>query len=109
MEKWWHELLGVGELDCRNGYGDDWTANGITVLRTSLRGEYASWIKERKFEGEPIGERRFGELLRKMVPGVTDKRGTQNSIRVYEYQLPDLHVCRQQFERHIRGQIDWTE
>ncbi|MEG3169911.1 DUF5906 domain-containing protein [Sphingomonas sp. LB3N6] len=109
MEKWWHELLGVGELDCRNGYGDDWTAGGITVLRTALRGEYASWIKERKFEGEPVGERRFGELLRKMVPGLTDKRGTQNSLRVYEYQLPDLHVCRQQFEGYIRGPIDWTE
>jgi hypothetical protein len=109
MEKWWYELLGAGELDCRSGYGDEWTTKGVTVLRTALRGEYASWIKERKFEGEPIAERAFGQLLRKMSPGVATKRGTQNSTRPYEYVLPDLEQCRREMEHYIRGPIDWTE
>jgi hypothetical protein len=109
MEKWWYELLGAGELDCRSGYGDEWTTKGVTVLRTALRGEYASWIKERKFEGEPIAERAFGQLLRKMSPGVATKRGTQNSARPYEYVLPDLEQCRRELEQYLRGPIDWTE
>jgi hypothetical protein len=109
LPKWWFERLGAGELDSRNGYGDEWSAGGIGVLRSTLRDEYKNWYKERKFEGEMVAEKQFGALLRKMVPGIDDHRPSRNGERIREYLLPDLLTCRQQFESYMGDAIDWTE
>lgn len=109
LPKWWFERLGAGELDSRNGYGDDWSAGGITVLRSTLRDEYTNWHKARKFEGELVAEKQFGALLRKMVGTIDDTRPVSNGERVRAYVLPDLLTCRQQFEKYMGDIIDWTE
>lgn len=110
IQKWWYERVSAGEFDCREGYGDDWKNGSVTVLRKSLRNEYENWIKGRRFEGEMLEERRFGELLRQMAPGVSNKRGTSGGgSRPWEYVFPTLDQCRQEFEVYIGGKLDWTE
>lgn len=109
VERWWFSRLFRGDL--LEGWRDasDWTASCQVVARDALRGQYADWAKERRFDGEVVEERQFGRRLREIVPALQDKRSRADggASRVWQYIVPPLQECREGFERWLGSAIDW--
>ena len=107
IEKWWYEVLSAGELRTHALSGTDWTAGACSTARSALRDEYATWLRGERFEVNPLGDRLFGSKLHLMVPSLQTKRGGSGPLRIREYVLPALDVCREQFGTWIGGKLDW--
>jgi len=105
LELWWFETLERGNL----GNWEDWATGPQTMGRDALRGQYVEWAKGRRFDGEAVDERRFGRLLRDMLPVLEDRRPwtRDGAPRVRQYLLPDLSTCREAFATWLRSPVDW--
>ncbi|OHD02166.1 MAG: hypothetical protein A2885_09460 [Sphingopyxis sp. RIFCSPHIGHO2_01_FULL_65_24] len=86
---------------------DDWSTSPRTIGRDALRNQYSDWMKGRRYDGEIADERLFGRRLREMLPSVEDRRLGGRFDRSRAYVLPPLAECRSQFERWVRGSVEW--
>ena len=108
-EAWWQEVLSAGETP-GDLFGSDprWEDGPITVPRDVIREHYIGYMRSKRY-GETMGEREFGKMIRRLCPGLTDKRITvDGSMRRWVYQFPSLAECRNAFERKYGGAIDWN-
>lgn len=108
IEAWWYDILSSGELPGWLSGQEHWQERSCRVPCDALRGEYLTWIRQRRFDGEPLNDRRFGVRLRELAPTIESVRpaGTPRPSR--QYVIPSLTACRQQFCGWIGGQVDWT-
>lgn len=108
IEAWWLEMLNRGALSQFDD-GEAWAGAGQSIGRDGLRGQYAEWMKGRRFDGEPLGERAFGSRLRTMLPDLDDRRpwAKAGGPRSRQYVLPPLTECRAQFDAWIDCPVDW--
>jgi hypothetical protein len=110
IDAWWHDVLNKGELatlqasafDASDGNG--WTS-GIKVPRAPLRAAYRAWLKERRYQGEPLEDGEFGKSLTRLCPSVKTYRQFSTGERAYV--LPPLLDCREAFEACLGAPIEW--
>ena len=109
IEAWWFEVLNRGALLAQFDDGEAWANAGQSIGRDALRWQYTEWMKGRRFDGEPLGERAFGSRLRSMLPGLDDRRpwAKAGAQRLRHYVLPPLTECRTQFDAWIGCSFGW--
>lgn len=108
VAKWWFDALSRGGLASGERHFNDWEAGEVVVSREWLRGEYSTWLRGRRFEGDEPGAAHFGRHLSPVARGVVDRRGTVAGERFWQYVIPPLGVCRRDFEAYIGGAVAWS-
>ena len=110
VERWWFERLHEGRLLTSATFeGRDWEESPAYVDRDFLRDDYELWMRDKRFQGEPVDLRQFGIVLRRLCSGVEAKRPRENGVRTWKYALPDLGTCRQLFVEWMGSPVAWEE
>lgn len=103
---WWFDVLESGELGSYFQEAD-WQDRPLAIPRDELRGLYHTYAKNRRFEGDPIDSRQFGIEMRKLLPGIDNKRSRTKRGRSWQYILPPLPSARRQFDQWLASPVDW--
>lgn len=103
FDLWLHDLLCDGTLPALLPDNEGWDKGPLLVERASLRSSYASFIRSRKFEGDPINATHFGRQLKKMLPELESKKVQLDGVRSPCYRVPALANCREAFNSHFGG------
>lgn len=115
LERWWFECLDKGTILNRANFStedhdnDSWESRSIQIAKEELRQRYAAWIASRKYDGDPVDEREFTKLLRRLLSTLPTKRSRVDGERRWDFVLPPLEVCRETFEFWIGHGIGWSE
>lgn len=104
--KWWFESLASGEIGS-NFLTEPWENGWQSVHCDELRGGYISFMRNRRFDGDPLDAATFGKRLREMLPSIAHSRRGGRDGRAYAYRLPPLSLARRDFDKWIGSQIDW--
>jgi len=106
IHKWWFESLSSGEVGS-NFLTKPWEDGWQFVDCDELRGGYISYMRNRRFDGDPLDAATFGKQLREMLPSIAHKRRGGRVRRAYAYNLPPLPLARRAFEKWIGSPVDW--
>lgn len=106
IHKWWFESLSSGEVGS-NFLTKPWEDGWQFVDCDELRGGYISFMRNRRFDGDPLDAATFGKQLREMLPSIAHKRRGGRVRRAYAYNLPPLLLARRAFEKWIGSPVDW--
>lgn len=115
IDLWWFSMLETGEIDLGSGgldgenEVDDWARGRVYVDRKDFRNAYMSWMRTRRHDGDPLREREFGKRLKTMLPSLGERRPRIGGRQVAQYTLPDLDVCRSEFDAYMGSEIGWPE
>lgn len=75
IQAWWFDVLSSGEvLSSTEQDAADWAKAPIRVPKKSLRNAYETYIRARRFEGNPVRMERFTKDLKLMLPTLDDVR-----------------------------------
>ena len=100
VKKFWFERLRTGTLlDEHN----EWE---IFVPTEKLHKAYLEF-SDNCGERYKIINRQFGKEIRNLCPRTKRNRITMSEKRTWVLTFPNLDTCRQDFEKLIKGQIDW--
>ncbi|SLJ88368.1 bifunctional DNA primase/polymerase [Novosphingobium mathurense] len=108
VEAWWHEVLSAGDLPGYLGDPADWQREPVRISCDVLRGNYATWMKSRRFDGEAANDRHFGRRLRAICGTIEQVRPGGSPRPPRQYVLQTLEDCRHEFSEWIGGPVDWT-
>jgi len=102
--KFWFEQLRDGCFSCRSEKLQEhaiayWPDSISCKVLYDLYIDFAITIGERE---RPI-QRQFGKQLKDVCPGIKRKKFN----REWHYYLPELAVCRENFESKIKNKFDW--
>jgi hypothetical protein len=114
FDKWWFEILDLGELENTPEKGDGdldgrWRHKDIFVLTKDLRENFTEWLRVRRYEGEPISEKQFTMRLLKMIPSLRKKRISNTGPRLQHFTIPVLDQARDLFLKNLGSQYDWGD
>jgi hypothetical protein len=118
FERWWFDLLSTGKLPAQGTLGaddtKDWEAAPagplkVTVSKELMRRSYHSFLRARRFAGDPISAAMFGKKIASF--GAVPALGRENEVgkRAWEYRLLPLDQARARFEAFIGGTIRWRD
>jgi hypothetical protein len=99
-------VLSDGVIEAADGH---WELGSTDIARDELRAHFGRWIKERRWEGDPIGPKDFGERLAEVLKGagLSDFRPRISDARPWHYRIPNLRHCREAFCRWLGADIKW--
>ena len=106
IHKWWFESLSSGNVGS-NSITKPWEDGWQLVDCDELRGGYISFMRDRRFDGDPLDAASFGKQLREMLPGIAHKRRGTREQRTYVYNLPPLALAQKSFSRWLGSPIKW--
>ena len=120
VERWWYDVLSTGEPPSGNDSTEfdsdasnpSWETGPWEVGRGALRDEYALWMRQMRFHGDPKGPAEFGQALKALCPEVEDCRPNEQGQRVWKYRFPVLSRCRDAFAVAMGGDpsdLSWTD
>ncbi len=98
--KFWFERLRAGTLLDEHR---EWEPYVITEKLYRAYLEFADDCGERY----PLIDRQFGKELRALCPDMKRNHLTINAKQTWVLTLPDLEVCRQQFEKIVKVKVNW--
>ena len=106
FQKFWFERLQAGLI---KNFDDGWKQ---MVETESIYDDFVTYCKDigERFR---IGKSEFGKQLKKLCPGISNKRVVNShgmsKKRVPYYCFPDLKHCREAFESMVKMNIEWDE
>lgn len=114
VERWWMDVLQRGELaGIANhgpaGKGALWAESTMLVERRDVRHDYSNWMRGRRYDGEETSETEFGQRLHRLCPSIVNKRIQRTNLKGLYYDIPDLHICRKEFEEYLGSKLEWPE
>lgn len=113
VERWWRDTLLRGEIE-ESSKSDTqeeiWQREALRIEKNEFRDSYTRWMRFRRFDGDEANAIEFSLRIKKMCPSIVGKqvrigRGTR---RMY-YEIPNLAVCRHEFETFIGSVIIWPD
>jgi hypothetical protein len=104
-QQWWYEVL---QSAYESNMYKDWVKDGCFFKTTEqLHSLYIMWCQERRASID--GRRIFAKTLfgkTGLCQSAERKRSTEDG-RPWGYLFPDIEVCRADFEKTVRGTIEW--
>jgi hypothetical protein len=108
IDGWWYARLCEGEADWVDSMGS-WADKAQYVNRDDLRRDYETWLRSRRYAGNPLDPRKFGKRMLKLLPWLkTEQKRLEGGV-VRRYVIPPLEVCRKDFEGFIGAPCEWDE
>ncbi len=113
VEKWWYNVLVEGEAPFLDGMSDfdeedtSWEESGVEVPCGDVRVAYETFIRTRRFEGDPLANAAFGKRLSAMCPMQRVRATTKGGSRPWSYRMPSLTDCRKSFADFVGQDIQW--
>ena len=50
-----------------------------------------------------------GQRLHRLCPSIVNKRIQRTNLKGLYYDIPDLHICRKEFEEYLGSKLEWPE
>ncbi len=108
IHRWWFEVLHSGEIGTyATEHDGEWETDAQTFGREELRAAYVTYMRGRRYDGDTLGSREFGRILREMLPSLLDRRPQTSAGRVRQYVLPSLSTAREEFAAWLGSTLDW--
>lgn len=106
INRWWFDRLLSGEVGSNfaiTPWGNGWHS----IDCDELRGDYMTFMRGFRFDGDPLDAATFGKRFREMVPKMEKRRRGGRGDRSYTYRLPPLILARQCFAEWLGSPVDW--
>lgn len=106
---WWFEVLSRGKSPARTFATEEesWSREPLIIERDGLRDAYSEFVRENRYQAEPLNSAAFGAEFHKLLPDLKSSRPRVNGERVWCYTLPKLSDARGAFEEWIGGPLAW--
>jgi hypothetical protein len=107
LPEWWLNCLVAQEIIGAD-FGGEWPE---AVATNRLRDAFRRWATSRNIRGRLPDEKEFGKVLRTVAPSMVKKKARPDNTgdSTYSYFNPGVDALRQDWERHIGGEVSWDE
>lgn len=109
LDLYWHQSLESGAIEGHGQQSSRWHDEAIEIEKDGFRDAYSQWLRRRRYDGAELSEVAFTKRLKTLLPQLSSKRLRSSGRNGHFFVFPDLHVCREQFDRFIGAEIDWPE
>lgn len=102
LAQWWYESLVDGRIAQSDTPSTEWA---VEIPVDEIPHSLSRYFRARNIGGRVPASVVIGRTLRKFCPGIERERRPNNG---YVYKIPELPVCREQWEAHMGHSISWT-
>ena len=106
LDRYWYQLLGLGEIPMSLGYVGDWNSAGLFVATRDLLESYRSFDSLASKYERPSPQD-VSQLIKRFCCSAKSDRVTKGGRTTRGYTLPDLEAARGEFETAVGISIAW--
>lgn len=97
LERWWLSRLQSGTFQYSEGWPEE-------ISKAEF---YADYERPTAKIARPMHEAEFGRSIRRICPGIGERRPRKGEARPRVFNLPELTVCRDAFSEMLGTRLDW--